>query len=309
MSFTVTVTYTGSQASAPGLTFDTRVYTGAQEGGGASGATGVTSGTPITVSITPTGTNSLIAFSAGDYSSNTASMSAASNNTLYEAWVSGQNGNAGVVFGHYSSSVTAGTAVSVGITGTTGDEHGVAAYELMSGSGATPALDASSPAQVNSQTGTSGTTAAFSPPPGSVIILLIDIGATNSAGTVSCSVSDTSGLGLVWTQRATESHSGSTGIDGFQTIFTTTVPDRNGISFVGSTTAVDTSSSATLSPVVPAATQAGDLILISCFTGFPTTTFSASNYNVNTASSGTSFSQQILWKWATAADADRKSVV
>jgi hypothetical protein len=226
MSFTITVTSTGTQTAAPGVTFDTKVYTGATEYANGAVATNQTaSGTANTVSMTPKSGSSQIVWASSDGSSLTNGMIAATNNTTYEAFGGVAGDNAAFVFGHYTGTVTSGSAVTVGATmNTSGDSRTLSAFEILSTSGSTtPVLDGSSPAQVNATSASSGTTASFNPPAGSVIAVLVVIGGTNNTGTVGCTISDTSGLGLVWTQRAAVSHT-LTGIDCFSCIFTTTVP-------------------------------------------------------------------------------------
>lgn len=222
MSMTITVTNTGTQGAA-GVTFDTKVLLGAIEVGGASNTAAQSTSSSDTVSITPVGTSSHITFVAADVAALNA-LTAATSNSLYEASVTASN--AEFAAGHYNAAlVTAGTPVTVGATGTQGDELAIAAYEILAANpGTVPATSPTGPAQVNSAT-TSGTTAAFSPPPGSVILLAVEIGGNNGAGNMTVSVTNTGGL--IFTRRADIIPTGPNDL-GRLSIYTATVPGSSG---------------------------------------------------------------------------------
>jgi hypothetical protein len=206
MSFTVSV--------APGandfnLSVLVQVLTGATEAGGTFAQNGGT--TPANSSVTPNFSNSWIGATAK--STGSTNYTASANNT---ALVTPGTNNGPYYMGWYSATVTAGTPVTVGANNSTAAEAW-AIYEVPPAGGSTPVVDGSSPALVtNGGTGTA-TTASFTPPPGSVLV------AFSTAGTLStdtATISDTSGLGLVWTKRATFVNA-STSI---ATVWTATVP-------------------------------------------------------------------------------------
>lgn len=108
-------------------------------------------------------------------------------------------------YGTYTGTVTAATPVTVGASAPTGNSTTLAAYEVPPSGGSTPAIDGTSPAFVQGSS-SPATTASFTPPAG-VVVLAAVIAASPSSGTPS--VTDTSGLGLVWTPRASYADTGN----------------------------------------------------------------------------------------------------
>lgn len=92
-----------------------------------------------------------------------------------------------------AATVTPGTSL---VGSTISSRGGAAALEILPAG--TILEDASSPAPASTLTGTSVTTAAFSPPLGALLVAMVSSDASTS--TV-LALSDTSGLGLTWTEQ------------------------------------------------------------------------------------------------------------
>ena len=222
MSFTVTATASGT-GSTNGATMQVLVLTNAVEAGGGSGVFS-NQGTAATVdaSVTPAASSSLVVFGLQAYPTTPA---VATNNAYYPGGVYDDTGDGSFyVAGHYSGTVTAGTPVTVG-SSTSGQYSSVAAYEIKGVSGA-PVLDGSTPAWVTAQSSQAATSAAFTPPAGAVLAAVVIMDGDDS-GSIAVAMSDTSGLGLTWTQRAIA----TTGTAGSQAVvYTATVPSGNHLS-------------------------------------------------------------------------------
>ena len=231
MAFTVTATESGASASH-GVALLVRVLTNATEAGGAtSGSTG--GGVTSQGSLTPNFSSSYVAFSvSGD---NVTAMPAAATSNTYDF----TNGNPSSVWataqGHYTGTVTAATPLTYGAGSAGAQDHANwCAYEIPA-SGGTITLDGSSPAGVLSAaglaSGTAATTASFTPPVGAVLVAEVCAGGTGTGAGITMSITDTAGLGMVWTRRAVSSTT-----DNFQPtwVYTTTVPATfTGISTTG----------------------------------------------------------------------------
>jgi hypothetical protein len=200
ITMTVTAALSGAGAVNPGLQIKAKVLTGAIEAGGNSGTAAVTSAT-VTCSLTPAASNSYLAWAATKIGQVT--LTAATSNTIDDQYEN-SGGNGTFADGHYSGTVTGGTAATCGCSGGSGSTGGtVVAYEIKPSGGSTPALDASTPAVADTNAGYTLTTASFSPPYGSVIVLCISTSCNNTtADPTTLAISDTSGLGLTWTVRA-----------------------------------------------------------------------------------------------------------
>jgi hypothetical protein len=217
----ITVTATQGTDTFNGIALAVRVYTGAVEAGGASNTFHVSPGTgPAAVSLTPNATSSLPVFCTS-LDTNTA-VTAATNNA-YDNNSSTPFG-VSVGDGHYTGTVTSGTPVTVGSSAPTASDHyNCAAYEIRPSGGSTPALDGSGPAWATTSTAITVTTASFTPPPGSVLVALIESFASGTGSGQTMTVSDTSGL--AWTQRAAISFANQSEA---VFIFTATVPAGGG---------------------------------------------------------------------------------
>lgn len=207
MSFTVTVGQTGSVDV--GMAILLKVFTGQAASPIGNNTTGATNGTP-SLSITPNATGSLIVGAnlgaSGTYTANGA--------TTYEQQVSG----AGLEYVHMrsTSTTTASTPVTIGGTASA-SSISIALLEILKGTGL--AEDASSPAGSGFSAVTSMTTAAFAPPVGSLLVLMVT--ANGNAGVNGIHVTDTSGLGLTWTEQPSKQNGAGNGYSG---VWTAQVP-------------------------------------------------------------------------------------
>lgn len=213
MAFTVTAGLTNGGDS---LVLKVWVITSGTEAGG-NVATGYLSfaSPPAEFSFTPTYSGSLIVEALNNTEGASGqTWTLAANNALDD---SGATANAAGAYwdGHYTGTVTAATPVTLGCSQTTGSNtFAYAAYEVKASG--TPAIDASTPAAVLGSA-TAGTTASFTPPANAVLVAII----TSDAGSAQVpSISDTSGMGLVWTQRGT---TWSTAYQGTAVVYTTTI--------------------------------------------------------------------------------------
>jgi hypothetical protein len=209
VSFTVTAAVVSSPTgdAVDGVSLDLKVVTGAvcrsPVGVGGKAATTKTA-SPYTTSITPTWTGSLIVFAAVD-DSNDDAFSAAASNTLYNDYHD-TSGGIETCDGWYSGTVTAGTPVTVGATTSSGTQDGVLAVAEIQPlvSGTTPAVltagTATAPAFVDASSGSSISTGSFQPPGGSVLLAMVCVDLTSTNTDIpTCSMTDSSGRGLVWT--------------------------------------------------------------------------------------------------------------
>ncbi len=216
MAMTVTATQSGQVSN--GTTLQVKVLTGAIEAGGASVSASNLSTSPPDAAITPNATNSLICFAIVNTTGANA-WTLAANNTAWDNNVDSTSGYSGLA-GFYSGAVTSGTPVTAGASGPTAQNTGYGIYEVKPSSGSTPAVDASSPAGVNS-TGTTAQTASFNPPGGSVLVVMVAANGLGGAGSTDFTITDTSGLGLTWVFRAGVPRATT---NGDVAIFTATVP-------------------------------------------------------------------------------------
>src|ERR1035438_3369397 len=190
MSFTVTATQGGTPANGMALTI--KVVTGA-------GAAGTTA-TSITVlapelGITPAATGSWVYGAVTEHGAT--AFSSPANSTFSQNVVDAVNGDA---YGTFRSTATTtnGTPVTLGAAAPTNTINliDIALAEIRAAS--TLAEDASSPAGVSTTAATTVSTAAFTPPPGSLLVAMVSADATG-AGTVTMTVT---GGGLAWTALA-----------------------------------------------------------------------------------------------------------
>lgn len=165
--------------------------------------------------LAPAASGSVIVAGVYDAGGGTALTPASHNATDDDGTTDGQ-GNSWW-YGHYTGTVTEGDAVTLGGSNDNG-WNSWAAYEVIPNG--TPAIDASTPAAVdeNVNTGDAATTAPFSPPYGAVLVAIALTNSSAESG-FTVTVSDTSGLGLTWTER----QSYGAGYIGASAVFTTTV--------------------------------------------------------------------------------------
>jgi hypothetical protein len=199
VAFTVTVSQGG--AKDIGMQIQLRVYTG--QAASPVGAVNSAKNSTPSLAITPAGASGSIIFGAnlglaGTYTANGA--------TSYTA----DNSGAGLEFVAMRSASTvgsAGGAVTIGGTASA-SSLSICLMELLAAG--TLTQDASTPVAVTSPSVEFMSTASFAPPAGSVLVLMVT---TNGAtGTVTISVSDTSGLSLPWTEQVSQPTQGYSGI-------------------------------------------------------------------------------------------------
>lgn len=206
------VTATQQGVTAAGMNMTLRVLTGASGSAGATATGGGSSPTAVTVTPTADGSvvyGSLFAFNA------TPAANAAS------FLIQHQDGPAEYAQFRSLDTTTAATPVTVGLS--TNFSIGIAAAEVLAAGGQDIAEDVSSPVPTLYDNGvTALTTAPFAPPPGSVLMLAVTAVGSESAGSgvTTLAITDTSGLGLTWTQAVAENASGN----GYTGIWLATVP-------------------------------------------------------------------------------------
>jgi hypothetical protein len=168
MAITVTATWTGG--SPTGRLLHVFVLTGGTAAGGNSARN--VSGFNGNLAFTPAGNNSWLVWSLYDNAGPSA-FTAISNNTIQDNFSTGAGQRLGD--GYYTGTVTGGTGVTVGATSGNGSNVVGIAYEIKASGGTTPAIDASTPATVSATTsGTTLTTASFTPPGGAVLVAVIE---------------------------------------------------------------------------------------------------------------------------------------
>jgi hypothetical protein len=196
MAFTVTATQSGAVAAR--TTLRVKVLTGAAA---AASQTGATAGQHATaaqqVSITTTVTGSVVYGSM--WTANAATFTANGNTTMID-----NTHDSDLTHGNCKASAATGTPGATSIGASAPSANGsIALLEVLPNG--TIAEDASGPAWADANA-TSATTASFTPPGGSLLVALINTNGT--AGVVNMAVTDTSGLGISWTEKSVQHPSG-----------------------------------------------------------------------------------------------------
>lgn len=186
MAFTVTVQQTA--VTANGIIALVKVITGAS--GSQPGAGNAQQSATPNLAITPNATGSWIYTAL--LLSGTGGVSLQGGNTAEQNTTTG--GLRGLNI-RSTSTTTASTPITMGTT--TGTGLGQANVEILSSG--TLAEDASSPAVSGGVVATSWTTASFTPPQPSLLVVVI--ASNGGTGTTTFGVSDTSGLGLTWVEQ------------------------------------------------------------------------------------------------------------
>lgn len=206
MAFTVTATQGG--ATSAGMSLDLQILDG-QSG---IGTTATAAG--LSASITPSASNSLI---YGSVLATTGAFTALSGTTVIQ-----DAQDVGLEFGSVvsTSTTTGGTPETIGVTSSGGSGIATALVEIKT-SGALTVSPATPLQPVPDVVGsTSMSTTAFSPPAGSLLVLMVQ--SNGSSGVTTISVSDTSGLGLTWIEQVKSNTSGN----GYAGVWTATVPNN-----------------------------------------------------------------------------------
>lgn len=200
----LTVTAAQVGVTYAGMSMSMRVLTGAALSQPGTVAGNSTFGTPQDQAVTPSASGSVVYGAALGVADGTFAPTGASSYFQdYETTYSlGQLRNTG-----YTS---AGTPVTLGNSGT---DYGVvfALAEILAASGGALAEDPSSPIPTAYSAVTTMTTAAFQPPPSSLLVLMVSaVGSLHSfSGVTAIGVTDSSGLGLNWVQAAAQNANGS----------------------------------------------------------------------------------------------------
>ena len=189
MAFTVTVQQTSAKAN--GMTAYLQVLTG--QNSSQPGNT-FTSQAVINDSFTPNSTSSYV--TGAFLGSSTLPVAESANSPFLYSHISGLS--------YIEFEATAPSSpVTVGVaSGPTA--LGLAVCEIMSGSGL--AIDASTPGAMAYAAVETLTSASFTPPAGSLLVLMVS--SNGASGTTAMSVSDTSGLGLTWIEQVKANGSG-----------------------------------------------------------------------------------------------------
>jgi hypothetical protein len=198
MSLTVTATQTGASGTAPGIALTVKVLTGQASSPAGATADSVTATVPD-LAITPSGTGSWVYGAVANLAASTAYTAAGT--TTFSANVSDTTN--GLAYGTFrsTSTTTSGTPVTVGGSAPAEGSGAlaVALCEILKGT--TLAEDSSSPAAVNTKTAATITTAAFTPPAGSLLVAMVaSDGSGDGTHSMTMAVADSSGL--TWTQAA-----------------------------------------------------------------------------------------------------------
>lgn len=204
---TFTVTATQQTATDGGMTATLECLSG--QSASPIGAT--VAAAALSASITPAGTGSLI------FGSLLATHVNGSVTPLSGTTILGDTSIGGLEYASLESvgTTTAGTPVTIGVT-STGSPLDLALLEVKTSGTLYPFVG--SPGFLSSSGATSITTNPISPPAGSLLVLMVS--SNGSAGNTTISVSDTSGLGLTWTERVKLNPSGN----GYAGIWTAVVP-------------------------------------------------------------------------------------
>lgn len=197
------VTATQAGSTAAGTSLQVLVLTGARasQAGAASGGSSTGSAASLSQSLIPAGTGSLIVGSLLQLSASGAPSGAAGTTVLASPSAGG------LIYAPLRSTglTAAGVAQAVGVTNAGNSAISIAALEILAAAG-NLTVDPSTPANAEALA-TSVTTAAFTPPDGALLAALI---ATNGgAAPVDVTLTDTSGLGLTWTEAIRENPAGN----------------------------------------------------------------------------------------------------
>jgi hypothetical protein len=205
----ITVTAAESGSTFTGVLCRVKVLTGVAAP--AIGATATFAGTGAQeASITTTVTGSLV-YGALKTSSST-TLTAAGTTTLFDNIVDSPNGE---ILGACRATAVTGTPGATTIGASAPSIGGQTALLEILPLG-TITEDASSPASASDLTHTTVTTAAFTPPPGSLLVAIVSADANGST------VVTVSGGGLAWTERVHSLAGG--GASGYAGVWTATVP-------------------------------------------------------------------------------------
>jgi hypothetical protein len=205
MAFTVTATQGGNTSAGMQITVAVVTGASASQPGAVTGA--IQSGASL--AITPAGNGSLV---FGALLGLDGSYAALASTTFLN-----NSDNDGLRYVHFYSSATttAGTPVTLGSSPPGVNSISISLAEVLASG--TLAIDGSSPASAYAEA-IAVTTASFSPPTAALLVALVS--SNGPSGTTTMTVTDTSGLGLSWTEQQKENGSSS----GYSGVWTAAVP-------------------------------------------------------------------------------------
>jgi hypothetical protein len=216
MAITVTATNTSTSPNNGILLRVLVLNFAALAGSPAVAHLGITSSTVLETSITTTTAGSVVVGALESFDVDVAFV-AESGTTLLDNVQDATNVNQ---YGTLEATAVTGTPGSTSFGSTGAVAHGSISLMEVLASGGSIATDASSPAPVTNKTGTTATTASFTPPAGSLVVALVcNGGPASSSNSGTASISDTSGM--TWTMQVQNSANGNEGYSG---IFTAIVP-------------------------------------------------------------------------------------
>jgi hypothetical protein len=190
----------------------------------------VMAGTPATassnaaynVSITTTQAGSFV-FGGLNNNAAAASFTASSGCTIIDQYSNTTDGNQYGCFKTTSGTGTPGPT-TVGSSTTFSGTYGVVAVEILA-SGGTLSVDGSSPAHAAANTGSSITSASFTPPPGTLLAAIL----TTDGGSASTQVGTVSSTPvLTWTPQIELNSGAGTGVGCYIGVWTAVVPNPPG---------------------------------------------------------------------------------
>jgi hypothetical protein len=169
------------------------------------------------VSITTTVTGSYVVGGINN-NTNTTSFTASAGTTITDQYTNTPDGNQYAAFHTTSATGTPG-ATTVGSSTAFAGNYGVLAVEILASG--TIAFDASAPAALGANTGSSLTSASFTPPAGSLLVAVF----TTDGGSTSQQVgSMSSSPGLSWVEQANLSTGFATGAGAYIGVWAAAVP-------------------------------------------------------------------------------------
>jgi hypothetical protein len=246
MAFTVKAT----QSGGAGIFLAVKVLSGARVASSPATATENSLTLAPTASITTTTVGAQVYGSIIYTVNNSSTFTAAAGNTIADS-IAG----VGDTFGstRLTAAVVTPGATAVGATAPAGNgTFGTSAAFLEILPAGTIAQDGSTPAAVASGALSSITTAAFTPPPGTLLVALVN---TDAAQTIPV-ITDTSGLGLVWTRQVSST---SASQSGGAWIYTAVMP---GVAFDNAVGASTAGTAFTVSPHTWTHVNNGNCIIV-----------------------------------------------
>jgi hypothetical protein len=205
-TFTVTATQGGSTTDSIALFVAVVTGAGASQPGAVAAATNTTPSDSITPQASGSWVYGSVLGIAGTY-------------TVVSGTTTKQDahsvGGLDLISCRTTSTTTASTPVTVGYTATS-NGISIALCEILNSAGL--AEDGSTPAGVSTALATTISTASFTPPAGALLVAMVQ--SNGGAGSVTISITDTSGLGLSWVEQEKQNGAGN----GYSGVWTAAIP-------------------------------------------------------------------------------------